>query len=88
MQTWRMKLDLRDLWKRYQAEPREITIPELGKEFAKRMRKLDWSIRDCAKINRLANALEMATEESEINEALEEVYDVGDTNKQCWVATF
>ncbi len=99
MANWQHRLDLIDLWKKY--DKGEITPEEEGKEVAKRLRKLIPSFpkefHDEA--NNIADAFENEVEDvKDFDRVLDSLYDLADTTlptpssewmprKLMWVAT-
>ena len=100
MAQWQNRLNLVDLWEL--AENKKITIPELGKKIAKRIKKLLEHLRPSDKFLRM-EAEEIADDFETVTEDVEEfdgimgrLYDWADTSldgkvggkKVCWVRIF
>jgi len=96
---WQSRLDLKDVWDKY---PDEITVQELCKTVAERLRELD-----CPELEEIWDSRFPIADEFEIlstnkdatvaefDEMMDELYSWGDTSfdyndvnkKVCWIAT-
>jgi len=96
MANWMHRLDLKDLWKK--RDVGEITVQQLGKEIAKRIRKLKCFKRYEDVLEDIAvefGCVDESTDEFDL--ILKELYDWADEpvptpvgqmqRKNCWVAT-
>ena len=98
MPNWQYKLDLKDLWEKY--DKGELTPQEGGKEVAKRLQNLipllPTQFQDEA--NKIADAFEIEIDDiDDFDRILNDLYDLADTplstptgqmqRKLMWVAT-
>ena len=97
MSKWVNRLDLKDLWKAINAG--NLTIQELAKAVAKRIRKMPCYKKYEDQLDEIATSFEYCGESvEEFDSYLSELYDWADTplltpkgqmqRKICWVATF
>lgn len=95
MSQWMNRLDLKDLWKKHRND--EITIEEIGKEIAKRIRKLKCYKTQEETLEEIALNFENISDNDveEFDGILSDLYDWADTpldnkfggKKMCWIAT-
>ena len=99
MTDWQFKLDLKDIWNRYDASGEEkMSIQELSCEVAKRLRKLELPEEFKARANKLASRFERIKQVESFDKVLAALYDLADTQlptplglmqrRLMWVATF
>ena len=96
MSNWLNRLELKDLWKAM--DKNEITIQQLAKQVAKRIRRLKCYKANEEILEELAYNFENCEEDvEEFDNWLSELYDFGDTptgdyngtiaDKLCWINT-
>ena len=94
MSNWINRLELGDLWKARDEE--KLTIQELGKKVAERIRKLRCYKKEEDTLEEIAEQFDYVSEEvEEFDYILEELYDWGDISldgkfggkKMCWINT-
>jgi len=98
MSKWVNRLDLKDLWKA--EDEGKLTIQELGKQVARRIRKMPCYSK-YEELADIASDFETYLDDNDIEEfdrVLEQLYNWADTylptplgqmqRKMCWVATF
>ena len=97
MSNWVNRLDLKDLWKA--RDEASLTVEEVAKEIAKRIRKLRCYKKYEETLEEIAVQFEYCSESvEEFDGILSDLYDWADTclftprgqiqRKMCWVATF
>ena len=97
MINWVNRLDLKDLWKA--KDEGKLTIQELGKQVARRIRKMPVYKKYEEELEDIAIQFEFVDEDVEVfDDILSELYDWADMplstplgqiqRKMCWVATF
>jgi len=88
---WQNRLDLIDLWKAQKEE--KLTVPELAKAIAKRIRELRCYEKEIFTLEEIADRFEYCEDDvEEFDDILNDLYDWGDISierwkKMCWIAT-
>jgi predicted hydrocarbon binding protein len=94
MSKWVNKLDLSDLWKK--RDTADITVIEMGKEIAKRIRKMNCYEKYIDELEDIADQFKNISESvEEFDDILCQLYDWGDISldgkfggkKMCWIKT-
>lgn len=95
MSKWLHKLDLQDIWKKYDSN--DMTVSEIGKEIAERVRKLKCYKKYEDILEEIVLNFEFVEDLAEFNSFMNELYDWGDIkigqqkgifkDKLCWIAT-
>jgi len=97
MANWKYKLDLKDIWGKY--DTGEMTVNEIGVEIANRIKKLPCYNDDdyFFELDDIATAFECVDNVEEFDYAMENLYNWGDIEwkpsktimkfKLCWIAT-
>ncbi len=78
MANWKYRLELKDLWDNF--ESGELTIENLGKEVARRLRELHLPPKFSYLSEVLVNRFECVKDVDEFDGILEGLYDLGDTS--------
>jgi len=94
MAHWLHKLDLKDIWNKYNEE---MTIQEIGKEVSKRIKELECYEAQIDILEEIAEGFKYVEDVEEFDNWMNELYDWGDIqigkkpgiiqNKMCWIAT-
>lgn len=97
MAKWKYRLELKDLWKA--REKKEISIKELGKKVAERIKQSVFYKKNETALWEIVDNFSHMEEDIELfDEILDDLYDWADTplftrrgemqRKLCWVGTF
>ena len=96
MSKWVNRLDLKDLWvKRNEGK---LTIQELGKQVARRIRKMPVYKKYEEELEDIADSFDYVEDVEEFDDVLAQLYDWADCplytpkgympRKTCWISTF
>jgi len=95
MSNWVYHLNLKDLWEK--RDKNTISVQELGKQVANRIRKLSCFKKYERELEDITTKFEFSESEEEFDNILSDLYDWADTplftirgqmqRKMCWIAT-
>lgn len=80
MPTWKHRLDLASLWAQYH------DAKVLGTEIARLIKSQPW-YEDYYELEQIVMEFEDVEDVEDFDIAMEELYDWGDFDKTCWIAT-